>query len=155
MASAPIHAFLEFFLTSTQHNIFSKPLAAFPLTYHRNNGQRCKRGMNPGTMTNSNPQTEIWPNWIWTSNLLFFFPVINPSQQNPNFQQPCRILPTTWCEKEKILVTSIFSFHTIFSALSKTNFVILGNVYFVVCRCFKLFSKILLFDKELKYMIVS
>ena len=90
-----------------------------------------------------------------TSNLLFFFPVINPSQQNPNFQQPCRILPTTWCEKEKILVTSIFSFHTIFSALSKTNFVILGNVYFVVCRCFKLFSKILLFDKELKYMIVS
>ena len=30
VASAPIHAFLEFFLTSTLHNILSKPLAAFP-----------------------------------------------------------------------------------------------------------------------------
>ena len=39
-ASAPIHAFLEFFLTSTPHNILSKPLAAFPYNHCRNNGQR-------------------------------------------------------------------------------------------------------------------
>ena len=30
-------------LTSALHNILSKPLAAFPLNHHQNNGQRCDR----------------------------------------------------------------------------------------------------------------
>ena len=38
--SALIHAFLNFFLTSTPHNILSKVLAAFPHNHCRNNGQR-------------------------------------------------------------------------------------------------------------------
>ena len=39
-ASAPIHAFLESFLTSTLQNILSKPLAAFPHNSCQNNRQR-------------------------------------------------------------------------------------------------------------------
>ena len=47
-ASAPIHAFLEFFLTSTPHNILSKQH-----NHCRNN--RVVRGMNPVPMTIINP----------------------------------------------------------------------------------------------------
>ena len=44
VASAPIHAFLlEFFLTSTPHNIPSKPLAAFLHNNCRNKGWRWER----------------------------------------------------------------------------------------------------------------
>ena len=39
VASAPIHAFLEFFFTSTLHNILSKLLLAFPHCHRRSNGQ--------------------------------------------------------------------------------------------------------------------
>ena len=37
--SVPIHAFLEF-ITSTLHNILSKPLVAFIHTHGQNNGQQ-------------------------------------------------------------------------------------------------------------------
>ena len=43
---------------------------------------------------------------------------------------------TLW-EKEKMLVTSIFSFsHNVFS-LSKIKFQIFSHIYFVVCKCFQ------------------
>ena len=44
-------------LTSTPHNILSKPLAAFQHNHCRNNG-----GMNPVAMTIINPRKENWPN---------------------------------------------------------------------------------------------
>ena len=42
-ASAPIHAFLELFLTSTTHNVLSKTLTAFPDNHRQNNGQWWER----------------------------------------------------------------------------------------------------------------
>ena len=47
-------------LTSTPHNILSKPLAAFPHNHCRNNG-RGERGMNPVSMPIVNPRKEYWP----------------------------------------------------------------------------------------------
>ena len=44
-------------LTSTVHNIISKPRAAFPNNHCRNN----ERGMNPVAMTIINPRKEYWP----------------------------------------------------------------------------------------------
>ena len=41
-------------LTSTPHNILSKPLAAFPLNSRES-------GMNPVAMTIINPGKELWP----------------------------------------------------------------------------------------------
>ena len=48
------------FLTSTPHNIFSKPLAAFPQNYCRTTDS-VERGMNPVAMTIINPRKEYWP----------------------------------------------------------------------------------------------
>ena len=42
-AGAPIHAFLELFLTSTTHNVLSKTLTAFPHNHRQNNGQWWER----------------------------------------------------------------------------------------------------------------
>ena len=44
-------------LTSTPHNILSKPLAAFPLNHCQNNSEK---GMNPVAMTITNPWKEYW-----------------------------------------------------------------------------------------------
>ena len=49
-------------LTNTPHDILSKPLAAFPHNYRRNNGQRWE-GMIPVSMTVINPRKEYWPSW--------------------------------------------------------------------------------------------
>ena len=46
--SAPIHAFLEFVLSSTPHSMFSKPTAAFPHNHRGNNGQRWERNEKSG-----------------------------------------------------------------------------------------------------------
>ena len=50
-------------LTSTLHNILSKPLAAFPHTHCRNDGKRWERGISPVAMTIINPRKESWPSW--------------------------------------------------------------------------------------------
>ena len=50
------------FLTSTQHNILSKSLAAFPKTIVETTDSSV-RGMNPVAMTIINPQKEYWMSW--------------------------------------------------------------------------------------------
>ena len=46
------------------------------------------------------------------------------------------LLKTLW-EKEKMLVTSIFSFsHNVFYPF-QTNFIFFIHIYFVVCKCFQ------------------
>ena len=48
-----------------------------------------------------------------------------------------RSLLKTLCEKEKILVTSIFSFsHNVFYPC-KDKFQFLSHIYFVICKCFQ------------------
>ena len=62
----------------------------------------------------------------------------NPLPQNPDFQRPLKrsLLKTIW-EKEKMLVTSIFSFsHNVFFQFQK-EFLFLSHIYFVVCKCFQ------------------
>ena len=70
---------------------------------------------------------------------------------NPIFNDP-RLLKTFW-EKEKMLVTSIFSFsHNVFYSYHKTNF----NISFILvfANTFNLdFSKILSFGKELNEIV--
>ena len=80
-------------LNNTLHNIFSKPLVAFPcilqwlsrssfwkipctiffrshwLLYCQNNGQQRKRGMNPVAVTIISPKTEIGHAVLWLSDL--------------------------------------------------------------------------------------
>ena len=43
VASAPVYAFLEFFLPVFSHNILSKLLASFPHNHHETNGQWSRR----------------------------------------------------------------------------------------------------------------
>ena len=47
-------------LTSTPHNIISKPLAAFPHNHCRNGGER---GMNTVAVTIINPRKQYWLSW--------------------------------------------------------------------------------------------
>ena len=47
-------------VTSTQHNILSKPLATFPHNNVRTTDSG-ERGMNPVAMTIINPRKEYWP----------------------------------------------------------------------------------------------
>ena len=57
---------------------------------------------------------------------------------NPDFWQPreSSILKALW-EKEKVLVTSIFSFsHKVFYPY-QSKFQFLSHIYFVVCKCFQ------------------
>ena len=63
VASAPIHVFLEFLLTSTRQNILSKPVAAFQHNHCQNNGQRGERNESRTSvaMTIINPHKEYWP----------------------------------------------------------------------------------------------
>ena len=58
--------------------------------------------------------------------------------QNHDFQRPCIKSPlkTLW-EKEKMLVTSIFSFsHNVFYP-SQNKLQLFNYIYFVVCKCFQ------------------
>ena len=57
---------------------------------------------------------------------------------NPDFQRPWEssLLKTLW-EKEKMLVTSIFSFSHIVFYPSQIKFPFFGHIYFVVCKCFE------------------
>ena len=59
-------------------------------------------------------------------------------------------------EKEKMLVTSIFSFsHNVFKENPKENFCFLGHTYFVVCKCFQVGPVLKLsFGKELSLYLI-
>ena len=59
VASAPIHPLLEFFFTSTSHNILSKPLAFSHITNVIKAVVCSEEGMNPVGMPIINPQTKI------------------------------------------------------------------------------------------------
>ena len=63
---------------------------------------------------------------------------VKPFPQDPWFLRPYkrRLLKTSW-EKEKMLVTSIFSFfHNIFFFIKDINHY-LSNIRFDVCKCFQ------------------
>jgi hypothetical protein len=62
--------FPEVILTSTLHNILSKPLAASHITIVETMDS-CGRGMNPVAMIIINPRKEYWPSRDRTSDLLF------------------------------------------------------------------------------------
>ena len=57
---------------------------------------------------------------------------------NPDFNDPEKksLLKTLW-EKEKMLVTSIFSFSCNVFYLFQQEFLCLGYIYFVVGKCFQ------------------
>ena len=64
---------------------------------------------------------------------------INPLPNNHDFYWPWirSLLKTLW-EKEKMLVTSIFSFfHNVFYP-SQNKFHLCSHIYFVICKCFPL-----------------
>ena len=68
-----------------------------------------------------------------------------------------RKLLKTWREKEKMLVTSIFSFSPFVFYSSPDKFQFFSNFHFVVCKCFEfglVKAEILSFGKELKQRIV-
>ena len=71
MASTPLHTFMEFLVSVTQHIII---LATFPHDHHQNKGQR-DRGINPITMTIINPRKVNGKVRDRTYNLLFSSPV--------------------------------------------------------------------------------
>ena len=48
-----------------------------------------------------------------------------------------RSLLKTLLEKEKMLEASISLFPTMFSHPSKTKFLFIINIYFVICKCFE------------------
>ena len=81
----------------------------------------------------------------------------NSLPQNPDFKQPSErgLLKTFW-KKEKMLVTSIFSFsHNDFFS-SQNKFQHLSYFSFVICKCFQLdLSKILFFGNGLSASMVS
>ena len=69
----------------------------------------------------------------WTGH--FFFPRVNPFPNNPWFSRVCSIslLKTLW-NKEKLLVSSNFSFsHSVFYPFEELN-AIFSNIKIVVCK---------------------
>ena len=71
-----------------------------------------KRGMNPVVITIINTRKECWPSWGSNHRTL----VLNPFPNKPWLLRVCStsLLKTLW-EKEKLLVTSNFSFsHSFF-----------------------------------------
>ena len=71
VASAPIHNFLEFFLTSTLHNNLSKPMAAFPQNRYRNNRQWWERNESCFNEYHKSTERVLGGAWNRTSYLLF------------------------------------------------------------------------------------
>ena len=70
---------------------------------------------------------------LGTSNFSF-----NSLPHKPDFERPCkRSLLKTLREKEKMLVTSIFSFsHNVFYSF-QNRFQFFSHIYFVICKCFR------------------
>ena len=67
-----------------------------------------------------------------------WFMLFNSLPHSSDFQQPQErsLLKTSW-EKEKMLVTSIFSFfYNVFYPIKDRNYH-LSYIYFVVCKCFQ------------------
>ena len=129
VVSAPIHAFLEFFLPLL-HTIFCPShwlLYSIAIVETMNS---CERGMNPVTMTIIHPWKEYWQSrglnqrpsvlkWCMLLTELKVSAKFNPFPNKPWFSCVCStsLLKTLW-EKEKLLVRAISPFPTAFSTLS-------------------------------------
>ena len=76
-ASAPIHAFQEFFLPLLRTIFFSKILVAFPHNYCRNNGQRRERNESYGNNHHQSSERILAEHGDRISDLLFSSPERN------------------------------------------------------------------------------
>ena len=131
---------------STFHNILPKFLAGFQYNQCKNIDSS-DRGLNPVVMTIQiktrgpwwhciAPLADTWNPFI--TNITIRGNWFNPLPHNPDFLLPAEksLLKTLW-EKEKMLVTSIFSFtHNVFYP-SQNKFQFFIYIYFVICKSFQ------------------
>ena len=131
--NAPIHIVQKFMLTTTPYNILSKLQGSFSHNHCGNDGGWWERNK-----PCFDPQKEIG---VQIRDSLFSSPThywLNPFPHNDAFWRPWEtsLLKTLW-EKEKLLVTSNFSFsHSVFLPFGLLS-AIFVKFEIVVCKLFQ------------------